>query len=142
MQLTSASHDRLNILGPAVGEEFISLVKNEVSHPTEGKNVRTFNEVAKTTGGGNENVAAPSKLLDLVTERTATVGNAGSEHCTVAEFACLVENLNGQLASWAHDNNERLCPHHLGDSRNEVKGIGASGSQLLGLSHQLAQNGN
>lgn len=119
----------------------------ETSH---GQSVRIPHEVHKATGSGNKDVATLLQLLTLVFHWSTTVHHARAQHGTIAETTRFIEDLTGQLASWADDKDERLSTntrlvsgrtwslkhtslaHQLGEDRQEegCSLAGTYGSQL------------
>lgn len=122
-------------------QHLISLINDHVAQATQGQDMRTLNEVDETTRRGDQYVASLGKLTDLITNWTATVGDARAKHGTVAELASLVEDLDGQLASRDDDDNQRLSTNLGGVEVNHGR-VGTRSSELLGLAHQLVQDGD
>lgn len=141
-QHTGVEHDGLEVLRPVVLEHLIGFVEDEVAKTAHGEDVGAVDEVLKTTGGGDEDVAALAKLLDLIAHGTTTVGNAGAKHGAVAELASLAEDLDRKFTGRAHDDDERLGADGLRDALNELSGVRTRSRELLGLAHQLAEDGD
>lgn len=62
----------------------------------------------KTARKSDQNIAAPLKLLLLVSEGTAAVDEVGMQHGAIAELASLNENLNCKLTGGDNDDYKRL----------------------------------
>lgn len=105
---TTALHDLLQLSFPVGLEHLISFVNDHVLEALQGEKVRSVNEVAKTTGCSNENIAALLKLDDLLGDWTTAVDDAGTKHGSIAETTSLIEDLGGKLTSWADDQDQGL----------------------------------
>lgn len=75
----------------------ISLVKNKVLDVAEG-DATTLEEIDKTTGGGNKEIAATLNLAKLRANIGTTVDNARADPRAVGELAGLVVNLRDKLS--------------------------------------------
>lgn len=109
----------------------------------ERQNLRTVHQVAETAGSRDEDVAALLELLDVVLERHAAVGADWTEPGAIGDATSEVENLVGQLAGWAHDDDQWFST----DAVNigvifRSSGIHTRSTNLVDLAHQLRGNGN
>lgn len=108
-----------------------------------GEHLGLVHQVAKTTRGADENVAALAKLLDVHTLGVAAVSDTWAQHGAVAETTSLVEDLNRKLASGDDNHNEWLGAHAMDlDIEAWVGDVGTRGGKLLGLAHELREDWN
>jgi hypothetical protein len=80
----------------------ISLVENKVADVLKG-DATTLDQVDKTTGGGNEKIAATLDLAKLGANVGTTVDNTRANPRTVGKLAGLVEDLRHQLTGRSQD---------------------------------------
>ena len=137
MSLAATRKDLAEIIGPARVQHLVSLVNDHVAQATKGENVGALDEINEAARRGHQDVTALGELDDLLAYGTATVDNAGTKHGTVAELAGLVEDLNSELAGRSDNDNKRLSAN----ARRDL-GMGTRSSELLGLSHELVENGD
>lgn len=144
-QRTATLKNLGDLIRPVLGEHLIGLVDDRVLDATHGEEIRLIHESAQTTGCGDEDVATLAEVVDLLTHRVSTVGNTRAEHALVAHASSLVKDLNSELAGRNDDDHERLSADAVLAGVVRV-GVGvdlwARSAQLLGLAHQLAQDGN
>ena len=107
----------------------------------ERQKVEVGHEVHETTRCRDEDITAHLELLALVLGRCTAVDNARAQHGAVAETASLIEDLAGEFASGADDENKRLSADAVGHGV-VARWVGTRGSELAGLAHQARQDGD
>lgn len=105
--------------------------------------MRSVHQVTETTRRSDKDVAALAKLLDVVSQRDTAVAADRAQHGTIAEATGLGEDLHGQLAGWANNDDERLGTNSV-DARIVVGSfeVRTAALKLLCLAHQLADDGD
>lgn len=127
---------------PIVMKHLIGFINDHIADTAQRQDLRAIHEVNQTAGGGDEDVAALRDLLHLFPHRAAAVDDARAQHRAITEFAGLVEDLNGQLAAWTDDHDKRLSSAGRVNAGLVGDRIRAGSRQLLGLAHQLVDDGD
>ena len=101
----------------------------------------TVHQVAETTRGPDQHVAAAPKVGNLVAERGPAVDDRRTQHRAVAEATGLVEDLGCELARRRHDDDQGLGANAVGQGV-EGRRIRTRSGHDLGLAHELRQHGD
>lgn len=104
--------------------------------------MRFVHEVEKTTRSTDEDVTSLLEFLALLTHRRTSVHHARTQHGAVAQSASLVKDLSGQLSSGSDNQHQRLGADGIHSRIEASRQVGTSCRELLGLSHQLREDGN
>ena len=135
----AASHDLPHLLFPVVVQHLVSFVNDGEANSRQGQNVRSRHDVNEATRSSNENIATFSQLGHLLTHGTTAIGHARTKHGAIAEATSFVKDLAAELTCRSDDEDEWLSTNRVGLSVEAVGQVGALGSKLLGLAHQLGE---
>lgn len=83
--------------------------------------MRHGHEVEKTSGCANENVTSPLKFVLLLSLWRTTVGHARSQHGSITQPTCFIEDLGAQLTSGSNHKDQRFSTDRI-DGRIEAVG--------------------
>jgi hypothetical protein len=123
-------------------EHLISLVNNHVLETLQSQNFRAINEVHETTRGANDNITTLLELLDLLADRATSIDDARAKHRAVTKAPSLVKDLGRKLTARADNENEGLGSNARSDAFLIGDRIGTRSSELLGLTHELRNDGH
>ena len=135
--LTATEEDLVDVLFPV--EHLIGLVDDHVLEATKSQNARAVDEINQTAGGSNEDIATLAEEPDLISDGSATVDDAWTQHGTIAKLAGLVEDLDSKFTGGNDDKHERLSGDFV-SALHERGGVGAEGCKFLGFAHELGDD--
>lgn len=141
-ELTTAGEDLVELLLPVIVKHLVGFINDHVLDAAQRQDVRTLHHVDQTARRGDENITALLQLINLVAHRSASIDDARSEHGTVAKLSGLVEDLNCEFSSRNHDDDQGLCPYGRDNACIKLERIRTRSSQLLGLAHQMVEDGD
>ncbi len=139
---TATREDLVEIFLPITVKHLIGFVDDHVPKSSKTEDGGTLHHVDETTRRCDQDVAPLAQLSDLIAHRPSAIDDAGPKHAPVTELASFIENLHGQLAGRADDDYKRLSTNRIPIPVSKHGRIRAAGRKLLGLAHQLVQDGD
>lgn len=107
----------------------------DLLHTLKGQEIPALHEVLQSTRGSHQNITTFTDVVHLLTSGRATVDNAWTKHCAIAQTTSFIEDLNCKLTGWRNDKDQRLTTDTLITSRYTRRGT--RGPEFFGLTHEL-----